>query len=108
MTRAPLAMRALAVSGLLLFFAGATRSQQFNSDNYLSKPAGVATIILTYGQRNSMVMTTFSLVPNWEFTGRGVHSSTTTTTRSRARDTPPRTTSSGCCTRTRRRRVGSQ
>lgn len=43
-------------------------AQQFNSDNYLSKPAGVATIILTVGQQSDMVMTTFSLLPRWEFT----------------------------------------
>jgi hypothetical protein len=43
-------------------------AQQFNSDNYLSKPVGVATLILTEGQRNSMIMNTFSLVPRWEFT----------------------------------------
>lgn len=28
----------------------------------------MATIILTYGQRNSMYMNTFSLLPRWEFT----------------------------------------
>ena len=44
------------------------QAQQFNSDNYLSKPAGVATIILTAGQQSDMVMTTFSLIPRWEFT----------------------------------------
>jgi hypothetical protein len=44
------------------------QAQQFNSDNYLSKPHGVATIILTYGERNSMIMNTFSLFPRWEFT----------------------------------------
>jgi hypothetical protein len=43
-------------------------AQQFNSDNYLSKPHGVATIILTTGERNLMWMTTFSLFPKWEFT----------------------------------------
>lgn len=43
-------------------------AQQFNSDNYLSKPHGMATIILTYGERNSMYMNTFSLLPRWEFT----------------------------------------
>ena len=43
-------------------------AQQFNSDSYLSKAHGVATIIVTYGQRNSMIMTTFSLFPRWEFT----------------------------------------
>jgi hypothetical protein len=43
-------------------------AQQFNSDNYLSKPPGVATVIVTFGQRNEMFMTTFALVPRWEFT----------------------------------------
>lgn len=43
-------------------------AQQYNSDNYLSKPHGVATIILTGGERNSMWMTTLSLFPRWEFT----------------------------------------
>ena len=43
-------------------------AQQFNSDNYLSKPWGTATIIVTAGERNSMWMTTLSLIPNWEFT----------------------------------------
>jgi hypothetical protein len=46
----------------------AAEAQQFNSDNYLSKPAGVATIILTLGERSNMMMTTFSLLPRWEFT----------------------------------------
>ena len=43
-------------------------AQQYNSDNYLSKPHGVATLILTYGDRNSIFMNTFSLAPRWEFT----------------------------------------
>jgi hypothetical protein len=48
--------------------ADVARAQQYNSDNYLSKPKGVATIILTAGERNTMWMTTFSLVEKWEFT----------------------------------------
>ena len=48
--------------------AGPAFAQQFNSDNYLSKPHGIATIILTTGERNTMMMTTFSLFPRWEFT----------------------------------------
>jgi hypothetical protein len=44
------------------------QAQQYNSDNYLSKPHGVATLILTAGQRNSIIMNTFSLIPRWEFT----------------------------------------
>ncbi len=43
-------------------------AQQFNSDNYLSKPPGVSTIILTIGEQSDMVMTTFSLIPKFEFT----------------------------------------
>jgi hypothetical protein len=57
---------------LLIFFIVLTsnliQGQQFNSDNYLSKPHGMATIILTAGQRNNMIMGTFSLFPKWEFT----------------------------------------
>jgi len=57
-----------ALLGLCLFSAAPARAQQFNSDNYLSKPHGMATIILTTGERNTMMMTTFSLLPRWEFT----------------------------------------
>jgi len=56
------------VSCLAALAAGRAEAQQFNSDSYLSKPLGMATIILTYGQRNSMFMNTFSLLPRWEFT----------------------------------------
>ena len=44
-------------------------AQQYNSDSWLSKPHGQATIIVTYGERNAMFMDTFSLFPRWEFTG---------------------------------------
>ncbi|HEY3385056.1 MAG TPA: hypothetical protein VGK46_01025 [Saprospiraceae bacterium] len=43
-------------------------AQQFNSDSWLSKPHGVMTIIPTFGERSSMLMNTFSLLPRWEFT----------------------------------------
>jgi hypothetical protein len=43
-------------------------AQQFNSDSYISKPHGMATVILTTGEHTTMFMTTFSLFPNWEFT----------------------------------------
>jgi len=60
------------IVGFVVFVAALiskpTQAQQFNSDNYLSKPYGVATIILTTGQRNTMFMNTFSLLQNWEFT----------------------------------------
>ena len=51
-----------------MLISNAIQGQQFSSDNYLSKPHGMATIILTTGQRNTMVMNTFSLFPRWEFT----------------------------------------
>jgi hypothetical protein len=47
---------------------GPARAQQFNSDSWISKPHGMATVILTAGERTTMWMTTFSLFPNWEFT----------------------------------------
>jgi len=43
-------------------------AQQFNSDSYLSKTEGTFTFILTTGQRNQMMMATFSLWQGWEFT----------------------------------------
>jgi hypothetical protein len=44
------------------------KAQQFNSDSWLSKPHGQMTIIPTFGERSSMLMNTFSLIPRWEFT----------------------------------------
>ena len=58
----------LMVFSLLILSSISVKGQQFNSDNYLAKPHGVATLILTYGERNSMLMNTFSLFPRWEFT----------------------------------------
>jgi hypothetical protein len=46
-------------------------AQQYNSDSWLSKPHGTITIIPTLGERNSMLMTTYSLFPKWEFTVAG-------------------------------------
>jgi len=42
-------------------------AQQFNTDNYLSMPYGTATFLITHGTRNSTVVTSFALAPNWEF-----------------------------------------
>jgi hypothetical protein len=53
---------------LLVVACGSAHGQQYNSDNYLSKPHGVATLIVTFGERNDMYMTTLSLFPKWEFT----------------------------------------
>jgi len=44
------------------------RAQQFNSDSWLSKTHGTITLIPTVGERNSMLMNTYSLFPRWEFT----------------------------------------
>ena len=64
--------RSVAAIAALLLGGPAWRTpaagQQFNSDNYLSKPAGVVTMIATLGQRNEIFMLTFSLLPRWEFT----------------------------------------
>lgn len=59
---------ALFAGPLMLLYAGVASAQQFNSDNYLSKPAGMATLIATLGQRNDILMLTFALFPGWEFT----------------------------------------
>jgi hypothetical protein len=56
----------LLLSGTMEFVVG--YSQQFNSDSWLSKPHGTITIIPTFGERNSMLMNTYSLFPKWEFT----------------------------------------
>src|SRR4051794_38016499 len=44
------------------------KAQQFNSDSWLSKAHGTITIIPTVGERNTMLMNTFSLFTRWEFT----------------------------------------
>lgn len=53
---------------LVAWWSSSSNAQQYNSDNYLSKPQGIATIILTAGERNAMWMTTVSVFPRWEFT----------------------------------------
>jgi hypothetical protein len=53
---------------LCVAFRGAAQAQQFNSDSWISKPHGTATVIVTAGQRTTMMMTTLSLLPRWEFT----------------------------------------
>jgi hypothetical protein len=56
---------------LVIFISNPLYSQQFNSDSWISKAHGTVTIITTYGQRNSMLMSTFSLLPGWELTVAG-------------------------------------
>src|SRR6186713_3646812 len=53
---------------MMVLFCSETKAQQFNSDSWLSKAHGTITLIPTYGQRNSMLMNTYSLFPKWEFT----------------------------------------
>ena len=53
---------------MMVLFCSRTKAQQFNSDSWLSKAHGTITLIPTYGQRNSMLMNTYSLFPKWEFT----------------------------------------
>ena len=62
--------RTLFLSCTLLLFTNLF-AQQFNSDSWVSKPHGTITIIPTMGERNSMLMTTYSLFPKWEFTVAG-------------------------------------
>jgi hypothetical protein len=61
-------VRLLVAAGLCLAVAGAAHAQQFNSDSWISKQHGTATIILTAGPQTTMTMTTFSLIPRFEFT----------------------------------------
>lgn len=53
---------------MMMLFSENLLGQQFNSDSWLSKPHGVMTIIPTFGERSSMLMNTYSLVPRWEVT----------------------------------------
>jgi hypothetical protein len=62
-TRMPLHLVVMLI--ILPLFA---EGQQFSSDSWLSKKHGTITIIPTFGQRNSMIMNTYSLFPRWEFT----------------------------------------
>jgi hypothetical protein len=52
----------------IFLLSGKALAQQYNSDSWLSKPHGTITIIPTAGERSSMLMTTYSLFPLWEFT----------------------------------------
>lgn len=47
--------------------SGELFAQQFNSDNYLTMPHGTVSTTLTAGQRNSGVIASFALMPNFEF-----------------------------------------
>jgi hypothetical protein len=63
--------KSFGILSLTLVIFDESRAQQFNSDSWLSKPHGTVTLIPTVGERNSMIMNTFSLFPKWEFTIAG-------------------------------------
>ncbi|TFV95823.1 hypothetical protein E4S40_06265 [Algoriphagus kandeliae] len=52
---------------LIFGFSIKVRAQQFNTDNYLTMPHGTGTFVITAGQRNSTLLSSFALVPNFEF-----------------------------------------
>jgi len=55
---------------LVVLFTGLVNrinAQQFNSDNYLTMPHGTGTFVITTGQRNSTFVSSFALVPKFEF-----------------------------------------
>jgi hypothetical protein len=53
---------------IVVFLIYQANAQQFNSDSWLSKAHGTITLIPTVGQRNTMLMNTYSLFTKWEFT----------------------------------------
>jgi hypothetical protein len=54
---------------LVLFLCSSTiiYAQQFNTDNYLAMPHGTGTFVLTTGERNSGMVSSFALIENFEF-----------------------------------------
>ena len=49
------------------FSSNKLQAQQFNSDSYLVMPHGTGTFVLTAGERNSVFLSSFALVPKFEF-----------------------------------------
>lgn len=54
-----------------IFFSNVLKAQQFNSDNYLVMPHGIATTILTTGERNATFAASLALIPKFEFAFSG-------------------------------------
>jgi hypothetical protein len=52
---------------LNLVTANSLRAQQWNTDNYITMPYGVGTFCITVGERNALILPSFSLAPKWEF-----------------------------------------
>lgn len=42
-------------------------AQQFNTDNYLTMPHGTGTFVITAGQRSATLLSSFALIPKFEF-----------------------------------------
>lgn len=53
--------------GVLLLAPAPVGAQQFTSDNYIAMPHGTVTTILTLGTEYSAIITSASLVRDWEF-----------------------------------------
>ena len=63
-------MKNFILTGLLVVlfcFSHHLMAQQFNSDNYLTMPHGTGTFVLTTGERNSGMVSSFALIKNFEF-----------------------------------------
>ncbi|ULQ51157.1 hypothetical protein [Flavihumibacter fluvii] len=52
---------------LLPVFLHKAKAQQFNTDNYLTMPHGTGTFVITAGQRNAAMISSFALIPKFEF-----------------------------------------
>ena len=55
------------LTSLLIAMFFMAKAQQFNSDSYLVMPHGTGTFVLTAGQRNSTFVSSFALIPRFEF-----------------------------------------
>jgi hypothetical protein len=42
-------------------------SQQYNTDNFLTMPHGTGTFVITTGERNSAMISSFALIENFGF-----------------------------------------
>jgi len=51
---------------VLLLSVSAVNAQQYNTDNYLTMPHGTGTFVLTTGERNATMYSTFTLLPRFE------------------------------------------
>ncbi|GMQ35120.1 hypothetical protein Ataiwa_33930 [Algoriphagus taiwanensis] len=58
---------------LLLFqsLANDVSAQQFNTDNFLTMPHGTGTFVISTGQRSTNLISSFALVPRFEFFVQG-------------------------------------